>query len=51
MLFVSEYHGGQYDHRTPPSTVSLLVGRHESWKKRSVLSERYFVSARWPISA
>ena len=51
MLFVVEYHGGQNAQRTPPSTVSLLVGFQESWMKTSVASARHLVNARWPISA
>ena len=51
MLFVVEYHGGQIAYRKPPSIVSWLVGRQESWKKMSVASARQFVRARSPISA
>ena len=51
MLFVVEYHGGQFTQRTPPSTVRAAVGFQESCTNTSVASERHLVNARSPISA
>ena len=51
MLLVVEYHGGQNTQRTPPSTVMLAVGFHESCTKTSVASARHLVKARSPSSA